>query len=152
LISSGLVEMVMSETHNLLVLDSRLAELGRAQSWIDACVDRLGLSESTHYAVHLCLEESLANIVLHGYKSEPGHPIVLRCRTSSEWLFFIIEDTAPPFAPIETAPPRGTSEAVDLKSLTPSGNGIRLLRQFAGSLAYERLSEGNRLTIGFSIH
>ena len=29
--------------------------------------------------------------------------------------------------------------------------GIRLMRKFAGSLAYQRLPGGNRLTIGFAL-
>jgi anti-sigma regulatory factor (Ser/Thr protein kinase) len=31
------------------------------------------------------------------------------------------------------------------------GQGIRLMRKFAGSLAYQRLPGGNRLTMGFAL-
>jgi anti-sigma regulatory factor (Ser/Thr protein kinase) len=134
------------------VLESGLAEVSRAQSWAEIFVARLALSENTRYAVQLCLEEALANVILHGYLSESGHPIVIRRWLSPDMLFFAIEDKAPPFAPDDIPPPPQAPEHPSLESLTPGGNGIRLLRHFAGSIVYEQLSEGNRLTIGFSIH
>ncbi len=148
---SALPQMPTEEQPDLLVLDSRLAELSRAQSWSESLEDRLGLDENTRYAIRLCLEESLANVVLHGYRNEPGHPIVIRRWLSSDTLYFAVEDKAPPFTPVDAPPLAATSEPGNIESLTPGGNGIRLLRQFAGSLAYENLPEGNRLTIGFSL-
>lgn len=142
--------MPNEEPQDLLVLESRLAEVSRAQSWAEIFVERLALSEKTRYAVHLCLEEALANVILHGYMSESGHPIVIRRWVSSDMLFFAIEDKAPPFAPDDVS--ASTTERPSLESLTPGGNGILLLRHFAGSTVYEQLPQGNRLTIGFSIH
>jgi serine/threonine-protein kinase RsbW len=145
------MKMSIEEPEDLLVLDSRLAELSRVQLWADASADRLGLSDKTRYAIRLCLEEALANVILHGYRSESGHPIVIRRWLSSEGLFFAIEDKAPEFAPDDEPPSNGSAESPTIESLTPGGNGIRLLRHFAGSLVYEQLGDGNRLTFGFSI-
>jgi len=143
--------MATEEAQEPLVLDSRLAELSRAQSWAQSLAQHLGLSEKTLYAIRLCLEEALANVVLHGYRSEPGHLIVMRNWSESNMLFIAIEDDAQEFTP-EDSPPPGASEPASLESLTPGGYGIHLLRHFADSLVYERLVEGNRLTMGFSIH
>ena len=147
----GLSKMPMEEPQDLLVLDSRLAELSRAQSWAETLAERIGLNENTQYAIRLCLEEAIANVILHGYKNESGHPVVIRRWQSSEMLFFAIEDEAPHFAPDDIPPSTGTPQPPSLESLTPGGNGIRLLRHFAGSLIYEQFREGNRLTLGFSI-
>jgi anti-sigma regulatory factor (Ser/Thr protein kinase) len=38
-----------------------------------------------------------------------------------------------------------------IDELRPGGQGIRLLKKFAGSLAYQRLDGANRLTIRFAI-
>lgn len=149
---AGLPELPIDGVQEVLVLDSRLAELSRAQSWADSLVDRLSLSERTRYTIRLCLEEALANVILHGYRSQSGHPIVIRRWLASEVLYFAIEDNAPPFAPDDDPPSTGLPEARSIESLTPGGNGIRLLRHFAESLAYEQLCEGNRLTIGLLIH
>ena len=143
--------MPIEEPQELLVLDSQLAELRRAQSWAEALANRLCLRENTRYAIRLCLEEALANVILHGYQDKPGYPVVIRWSLSLDTLFFAVEDKAPHFNPVDTPLPSGGSECAGLESLIPGGNGVRLLRKFAGSLAYERLSDGNRLTIGFSI-
>jgi anti-sigma regulatory factor (Ser/Thr protein kinase) len=35
--------------------------------------------------------------------------------------------------------------------MTPGGQGLRLLYRFANSVEYERLADGNRLTLGFVV-
>jgi anti-sigma regulatory factor (Ser/Thr protein kinase) len=143
--------MPNEKPQDLLVLDSSLAEVSRAQSWADIIVGQLGLSDKTLYAIRLCLEEALANVILHGYRNESGHSIAIRHRLSSGMLFFEIEDKAPPFAPDNVLPATGAPSPRSLERLTPGGNGIQLLRHFAGSLTYEQFPSGNRLTIGFPI-
>lgn len=135
---------------SLLELDSQLTELMRAQTWIEELSNFYGLGDETRFAVQLCMEEALANVVLHGYQNEPGHPIVIRSWVSDGTLYFAIEDKAPSFAPSAPVPPNGGVSA-DLETITPGGNGIRLLHRFAGSLVYESLADGNRLTLGFVV-
>jgi serine/threonine-protein kinase RsbW len=143
--------MPTQEPQGPLVLDSRLSELSRAQVWAETLADRLALNQKIRYAVRLCLEEALANIILHGYGSEAGHPIVIRSWLSPGSLFLAIEDKAPAFAPENVSLPADAGAPPTLESLRPGGYGIQLLRHFAGSLIYERLPDGNRLTMGFSI-
>jgi anti-sigma regulatory factor (Ser/Thr protein kinase) len=143
--------MLLNKLQDRIELDSRLTELTRVQPWIDALADQYGFSEDTRFAMHLCVEEALANVVMHGYRNEPGHPIVIRASVSERELFLVIEDEAPAFAPVEPTTPSDAVSPVSLESIEPGGNGIRLLYRFAGSLAYERFADGNRLTIGFPI-
>jgi anti-sigma regulatory factor (Ser/Thr protein kinase) len=96
------------------------------------------------------MEEALANVVLHGYRSEAGHPIVVKIFVSAGTLFFTIDDQAPPFSPIEHGSRDDGKKPASLATIQPGGNGLRLLRHFGGSLSYERLADGNRLTIGFA--
>ena len=135
-------------------LDSRLTELIRCRPWIEGLADHLGLSERDRFAIHLCMEEALSNVILHGYGGEPGHPIVVRARALAGTLSIAIDDQALPFSPIDSYAFSQTIETkpASLESVTPGGNGIRLLHRFAGSLSYERLSDGNRLTIEFPVH
>ena len=141
--------MPTEDQQDLLELDSRLSELSRAQAWAEGLAQRHRLSEKSLYSVRLCLEEALANIGLHGYRSEPGHPIVIRSWVSAGTLFLAIEDNAPAFAPTDAPQQTGASQPETLESLVPGGYGIQLIRHFANSLLYERLAEGNRLTMGF---
>src|SRR6266700_1263646 len=89
-------ENLMDTPPSLLEMDSQLTELMRAQKWIEELSDFYGLGDETRFAVQLCMEEALANVVLHGYRSEPGHPIVIRSWVSDGTLSFAIEDKAPP--------------------------------------------------------
>jgi anti-sigma regulatory factor (Ser/Thr protein kinase) len=132
-------------------LDSRLTELTRVQPWIDALADQYGFGEDKRFAMHLCVEEALANVVMHGYGNEPGHPIVMRSSVSGNNLLLVIEDRAPAFVPVDPGGRGEATAAINLEAIEPGGNGIRLLYRFAGSVAYERLAEGNRLTIGFPL-
>jgi serine/threonine-protein kinase RsbW len=134
-----------------LELDSRLTDLCRVWPWTEAWASAHGLAEQTRFALHLCMEEALANVVLHGYQNQPGHPVVIRCSMEGGWLVFAIEDEAPPFTPVDPDLARPADNADDLELMEPGGNGIRLLHRFAGSLKYERLPRGNRLTIGFPL-
>jgi serine/threonine-protein kinase RsbW len=140
--------MLMDKLQDRLELDSQLTELSRVQPWIEALADLHGLDEDTRFAIQLCMEEAVANVVMHGYGNEPGHPIVIQSWVSDGDLFFAIEDKAAPFAPSE---PNSQSNLAkpDLESMTPGGNGIRLMRRFSGSLTYEKLSVGNRITMSF---
>jgi anti-sigma regulatory factor (Ser/Thr protein kinase) len=147
----GLPVMPTEESQELLVLDSRLTELSRVQSWAEELANELNLNQKTRYEIRLCLEEALANIVIHGYRREPGHPVVIRRWIRAGMLFFAIEDEAAPFALEDDAASAAAQEPASLESLTPGGNGIPLLRHFAGSLAYERLAGGNQLTMGFAL-
>jgi anti-sigma regulatory factor (Ser/Thr protein kinase) len=97
------------------------------------------------------MEEALANVILHGYRSEPGHPIVLETSVSADTLMFTIDDQAPPFSPIQPGWRDDETKSVSLESIQPGGNGLRLLRHFGGSINYERFVGGNRLTIGFAV-
>ncbi len=147
----GKARMLLNRLQDRIELDSQLTELTRVQPWIEALADQYAFSEDTRFAMHLCVEEALANIVMHGYGDEPGHPIVMRSSVSARELFIVIEDRAPAFAPVEPAPQGEATPPVSLESIEPGGNGIRLLYRFAGSISYERFSDGNRLTIGFPI-
>jgi serine/threonine-protein kinase RsbW len=141
--------MLMGSTQDSLQLDSRLAELSRVQPWVEALADQHGFGKDVRFAMQLCMEEALANVVMHGYRNEPGHPIVIRSFVSAHALHFAIDDKAPPFVPVE--PELRKDATASLESIQPGGNGLRLLHRFAGSLAYERHSDGNRLTIGFPL-
>ena len=142
----------INEPQDRLELDSRLTELNRVQAWVEMLADRLGLIEETRFAIQLCLEEVLANIILHGYREQPGHPIVIWSYVSGETVFFGIEDKAPSFNPLASSEYNTAAQPASLESMEPGGNGIRLMRRFAGSIEFERLEHGNRLTMGFPMH
>ncbi|MGA3335281.1 MAG: ATP-binding protein [Terracidiphilus sp.] len=133
-----------------LSLQSELDELARLWPWVEALAAEYAVPADTRFAIHLCLEEALSNVVRHGYGGQPNHSITVECAPAgTHQLVFTIEDQAPPFDPLASSAAEETPAPSSIDQLRPGGQGIRLLRKFAGSLAYERLTGGNRLTIGF---
>jgi anti-sigma regulatory factor (Ser/Thr protein kinase) len=135
--------------HERLMLRSRMSDLAQVSSWIERLASRHGISASTQFAMNLCLEEVLSNIIRHGYSGRNQHSIAIQFASPRDDYFeFVVEDQAPPFNPVD---------APELPALGPldegriGGQGIRLLRRFADSLEYQALPGGNRLTIGFSV-
>lgn len=136
-----------------LELQSQLDELARVWPWVEALAAEYSIPAETQFAIQLCLEEALSNIIRHGYRDQPDQPITVDCATPAGTLelFFTIEDNAPPFDPLAPSAVEMAAAPTSIDQLQAGGQGIRLMRRFAGSLAYQRLPGGNRLTIGFAL-
>ena len=139
-----------------LTLRSRLGDLALLWPWVEAVCAEHAVPPETQFAIQLCLEEAVSNIVRHGYGGEPDHTITVDCTAKGTpgggWqLAFIVEDQAPPFDPLALSLAELAPAPASLEELRPGGQGILLLHRFAGSLDYERLEGGNRLTLRFAI-
>jgi serine/threonine-protein kinase RsbW len=131
-----------------LNLRSQLSELAKLQPWIERLASLHSIPASTQYAMDLCLEEVISNIIRHGYSGDPDHSIGVHFASPREDYFvFVVEDEAPPFSPVD-APEKPAVSA--LKKVPIGGQGIRLLRRFADSLEHQATPTGNRLSIGFT--
>lgn len=140
--------MTQPDSHTVrtrLALTSTLADLGRVAPWVGELAAVHGFSEDIRFAIELCLEEALSNIVRHGYAGEAGHALTVDFERAEGMASFVVEDSAPAFEPLRP----GDVAAADLNTMTPGGQGLRLLYRFANSVKYERLESGNRLTLGF---
>ncbi len=135
-----------------LTLRSELPELARVLPWVEALAVQYAIPERTVFAIDLCLEEVLSNIIRHGYRSDPGQSIRIEFRSTGEGRFvFIVEDSASHFRPFDSAVPPASPVPATLEDLTPGGLGIPLLRNFADAVEWEPLEKGNRLTLRFSV-
>jgi anti-sigma regulatory factor (Ser/Thr protein kinase) len=128
-----------------LELRSDLAELARVAPWVETLAGRYAIPEKTAFAINLCMEEALSNIVRHGYKGTCEQSIVIDFRISAGELIFVIEDRAPHFQPADMGIPLPDS----LEEMTPGGLGIPLMRRFANRVEWEPLPDGNRLSLVF---
>src|SRR5579863_7885717 len=99
-----------------LTLDSKLSEITRVPPWLESLAALHAIPSRIQFAMDLCLEEVLSNIIRHGYGGESGHEIVIRHQTHRNGLFtFVVDDEAPLFNPL-TVPrppvPHSFAEAV----------------------------------------
>jgi serine/threonine-protein kinase RsbW len=135
-------------TGERLNLRSRLSDLAQLLPWIERLASRHAIPPNTQFAVDLCLEEVLSNIIQHGYSGQPDHSVVIRFTSPREDYFvFVVEDEAPPFNPVTSPelPPLNSLDEIPI-----GGQGIRLLRRFADALEYQATPTGNRLSMGFT--
>ncbi len=129
-------------------LPSRMSELARIPVWIERLATLHTIPASTQFAMELCLEEVISNIIRHGFSGIPDQSIAIRFISPRENYFvLVVEDEAPPFNPVDS-PESPALNPLDDHQI--GGQGIRLLRRFAHTLEYQPTPTGNRLSIGFS--
>jgi serine/threonine-protein kinase RsbW len=129
-----------------LQLQAELAEMPRLVAWVAEQAEELGLAGRQRYAIELCLEEVVANLVLHGRPSGCS-PIAITVRLEAAPLRLTVEDDAVPFdptAPVALPKPQTLAEA------SPGGLGLGLVQSFSAWRDYAREEGRNRLTLGFA--
>ena len=117
-----------------------LHDVDGAVRWADEVGSRQGLSKATCYAIQVCLEEALANLVLHARAANASKDIVVDLKIESADATITITDDCVPFD-ISCLPP------LRLQDMRVGGNGLRLLHDFSNGLTYQRTGERNELTI-----
>jgi anti-sigma regulatory factor (Ser/Thr protein kinase) len=135
------------ESDNLVLVD-QMEELGRAGTWLAGRLRALALPEETAFSIRLCVDEALANVVMHAFDDDgTNHPILLRVQVDHKEVVVIIEDRGRPFDPLAGETPALPSTVEDAAI---GGRGLRLIRCYAGRLAYARSDGRNLLTMAFA--
>jgi serine/threonine-protein kinase RsbW len=129
-----------------IVLKRELGELDRLGSWIQAFEGEIDLVPDIAFALELCLEEAIANIIMHGGPMGVGE-ISVTLRHASPGLVATIQDDGVQFDPT-TAPRRATAQSLD--EARPGEHGIQLIRTFATDMRYECDRGRNTLTLTFA--
>ena len=135
----------MSPNTRRLLLHRDLAELGRLAVWIDDCAMR-DLSASLSFAVQVCLEEAVANVMMYSAAKDAPLKIIVEVERRDQTLVARIEDNGSAFDPTQVPrPPVPTS----LTQAKVGNLGIHLMRSFASGMHYERRDSRNCLTMRF---
>lgn len=114
-----------------------------ARATIAALANRCGFSDHHAGQVALALDESLCNVINHGYDRRPDQPIHVRAWPVAEPLGIriVVEDRARQVDP-ELIRPR------DLDDIRPGGLGVHIIREIMDTVTYEkRKGGGMRLTM-----
>src|SRR5262245_19171530 len=122
-----------------------IAEITSAARWIDSITAELAIPQSRVFAMQVCLEELMSNILLHGGKGKPL-TISVAVQALPDRVVMIVEDDGRAFD-LAQAPAKGIDQP--LNQLQPGGLGIHLIKNFATSLHYARTAIGNRVVLEF---
>ena len=129
-----------------LTLHNDLAEVARVTAWAEEMATAAGLPRRTAYALQLCLEEAVTNIVTHAFAPGMRHSIEVVLRRDATGFHAEITDDGRVFDPMSHKPP---APPTDLASVPVGGLGIKLMRRFADNVTYQRCGATNRLTLSF---
>ena len=128
-----------------MVLHNDLAELKRLAVWIESWA-RKGVSSDVSFAVQLCLEEAVANVIMYGAPKGDHLEIAVELERDAGTLVARVEDNGRQFDPTRAPPPEQPASLAEAKV----GNlGIHLVRSFAHDMGYEHRDGRNRLTLRF---
>jgi anti-sigma regulatory factor (Ser/Thr protein kinase) len=99
-----------------------------------------GLPEESCRGITLAVDEALANVIRHAYKSRHDQEIELNCRTVANDLEFTLLDRGEP-----PDPARICGQPMDEVSL--SGRGTHLIKAVMDKVTYERVNGRNQLKL-----
>jgi len=92
----------------------------------------------------LAVDESATNIIMHGYRGQPGD-IEVEIRRAPDAVVIYLRDRAPPFDPTRLPAPDVT---LPLEQRPIGGLGVYLTRQLMDSVTHRLTSQGgNELTL-----
>lgn len=126
-----------------LEVDRSMAGIRRVGAWVDELAILLNLSGEVEYALRLCLEEAVTNIVNHA-TPVPGavkDSVALHLSANASTLHLTIEDHCGAFNPLDTPLPEPAAPEGE------GGLGISLLRRHADQVSWERVGTTNRLSL-----
>ncbi len=135
----------MSES---LSVPADMEHMPRVFQWTDEVADRAALPDWTRYALLLCIEEAVSNVVRYGYPPEHRDTAHDQVRLTLDWdgdaATLTIEDQGVPFDPRDLAEPAQPKTVEDAQI---GGLGIHLMRRYAETMDYQRDNDLNRLTL-----
>lgn len=129
-------------------LETRLSELERAAAWLAATQAQLSVPDDVAFAVAVCVEEALANIVMYGGAENGEGHIALTLTRAPRSFVLTIEDDGSPFDP--TSVPR-SSVPQSLAQAQVGQVGVHLMRSFAAGMRYREHQGRNILTLTFPL-
>ena len=132
-----------------------IADISAAAQWVDTIAADQQLPEQLVFALQICLEELLTNVVRHGaaesggdlyHVATPPVNVEITISTKAQGVNMTIEDDGKPFD-VVNAPAHRIDQP--LNEVQPGGLGIQLIKNFANKVAYERAGLGNRVIVEF---
>jgi len=142
-----MIDCADAHCRSVLVLRNDAGELARMTAWILEVCKAASLSPKTAFAVQLCLDEVVTNIIQHGKGEARASEIVASLTREQARIVLSVEDDGAAFDPTGMPAPE-RQESLD--DFPVGGLGIHLIRQFASAVDYRREGGRNRLRLTFA--
>lgn len=127
-----------------LRIDADIENLSVMRNFVQQTAESLDVDSRLVEDVVLAVDEAVTNIILHGYKGQPGW-IELVVQRENNTLTVRLRDQAPQFNPTAVAEPDLT---LPLEKRKPGNLGIYLMKKMVDFVVYEPGSQGgNQLTL-----
>jgi serine/threonine-protein kinase RsbW len=141
---NSLIEEDMPEKSRL-VIPARLEEVRRACEFVVEAAEMAGLDERAVYHCQMAVDETLTNVIEHGYSLESSdNEIEVICRMENDRFLITISDDSPAFNPLDHESP---DPSATLDDREPGGWGIYFIRRLMDDVRYERVEDHNHLTL-----
>jgi serine/threonine-protein kinase RsbW len=132
-----------------MVIHARMSEAALLSDWVERIGAAHHLPEATVFAARLCLEELVANTILHGHGGDCDSEITVSFEQLPEGdCRFVMEDHARPFDPAAAPLPPALDSVGEMRV---GGQGLRLVREFASRLEHHAQPGGNRVLLTFQL-
>ena len=129
-----------------LFYNNNLSSLKKLASDIESFSLHNSIPPAVSYALNLCLDEVLTNVISYSTKNNPlNPPIEMDLSTANNSLSATIRDSGPPFNPLNTPPPSHLSSPLEDRPI--GGLGIYFLEQYMDKVEYKRENDHNILIL-----
>lgn len=86
------------QNQDRITLRNGLPDIAQLPVWVEGLSSRHSIPQDLQFAINLCLEEAVSNVIRHGYAEADDFPVTLRFTMPRTGYFvFVIEDEAPAF-------------------------------------------------------
>lgn len=130
-----------------LELPCELSSLQVLATWAERFAQQAELPARSLFALQLCLEEAVSNVIRHGALAVNARlGVSLRCEDGR--LVAEITDGGTAFDPLEAPEP---APVTTLEAAAEGGRGVALMRRFCPDITYARTAGTNQLRLAFPL-
>lgn len=128
------------------VYDSDLASLETLAKDIQSFGEKEKLHKDLIYAINLCLDELVTNIISYGYRDGSKQPIRVILKKNGGQVMIVIKDKGIPFNPTERLNETPDTQS-SIEERNVGGLGVFFVKKYMDSVQYKREGDENELTL-----
>jgi serine/threonine-protein kinase RsbW len=130
--------------HSTIRVKADVKNLAEIRRFIEASAESLQVGTAAAGEIVLAVDEAVTNIILHGYRGQPGF-IEIVVERQGDSLIVHLYDQAPPFDPTKVPAPDLT---LPLEERPVGKLGVFLITRFMDDVIYSASPQGgNQLTL-----